>query len=96
MTSPARTPPLSAGEPGVTPLSAREVQDHVTRNAGALPRDAIDARIVADTIEGRGYIIDSQAEWGGYPRYDPTRQPFDPAQWNLDDMTPRSWEVQAR
>ena len=38
--------------PGVTPLPARAVQDHVVRNAGAFPRDAIDARIVADTIEG--------------------------------------------
>ena len=43
-------------------LRAAEVQDAVIRNAGARPwdRDPIDARIVADTIEGRGEIIDSE------------------------------------
>jgi len=75
--------------PGVQPLAAREVQDHVVKNAGAFPRDAIDARIVADTIEGRGYIIDSQEEWGGYPKVTPTRQAFDASRWNLADMTPK-------
>jgi len=89
-TAPIRVLELPAPRiPGITPLSAREVQDHVVRHAGALPRDAIDARIVADTIEGRGYIIDSQAEWGGYPKYEPTRQQFDASKWNLADMTPR-------
>ena len=75
--------------PGVKPLAARAVQDHVVKNAGAFPRDAIDSRIVADTIEGRGYIIDSQEEWGGYPQQTATHQAFDPAKWNLEDMTPR-------
>jgi hypothetical protein len=70
-------------------MSARMVQDHVVKNAGAFPRDAIDARIVADTIEGRGYIIDSQSEWGGYPRDAPTYQAFDPAKWDLETMTPK-------
>ena len=39
------------------------------RNAGARRGTAIpiDARIVADTIEGRGEIIDSEDEVGGYP-----------------------------
>ena len=69
---------------GVTPMPAREVQDYVIKNAGARnwERDHVDARIVADTIEGRGVIIDSQSEWGGYPEGD-RRQPFDPADWNL-------------
>jgi hypothetical protein len=44
---------------------------------------------VADVIEGRGRIIDSEADVGGYPVQQPTRQTFDPAQWNLDDMTRR-------
>ena len=67
------------------------VQDAVIREAGARPwdRDAHDARIVADVIEGRGRIIDSEADVGGYPVQQPTRQAFDPAQWNLDDMTRR-------
>ena len=56
-------------------LRAADVQDAVIRNAGARPwdRDPIDARIVADTIEGRGEIIDSQAQVGGYPQYKETR-----------------------
>ena len=75
--------------PGVTPMSAREVQDYVVKNAGARnwERDHEDARVVADTIEGRGFIIDSQSQWGGYPKETMTVQPFDPAKWNLDDMT---------
>ena len=68
-----------------------EVQDAVIREAGARPwdRDPHDARIVADVIEGRGRIIDSEQDVGGYPVVTPTRKAFDPAQWNLADMTPR-------
>jgi len=87
-TAPIRVLKLPATRiPGVTPMAARAVQDHVVRNAGAFPRDAIDARIVADTIEGRGFIINSQSEWGGYPKPAPTQQPFDPAKWDLATMT---------
>jgi predicted methyltransferase len=43
--------------------------------------------VVADTIEGRGFIIDSQSQWGGYPKDAPTYKAFDPAAWNLADMT---------
>ena len=75
--------------PGVTPLPAGQVQDYVIKNAGAFPRDHEDARVVADTIEGRGYIIDSQAEWGGYPQVKPTQQAFDPSKWDLATMTPK-------
>ncbi|WP_396593885.1 polysaccharide lyase family 1 protein [Brevundimonas sp. R86498] len=40
----------------------------VLATAGASrPRDAVDARIVADVREGTGRIIDSQAEVGGWP-----------------------------
>ncbi len=76
---------------GVRVLPAVDVQDQVIRNAGARPwdRDAIDARIVANVIEGRGAIISSEREVGGYPAYPETRQPFDPAAWNLGDMTRR-------
>jgi pectate lyase len=75
--------------PGVTPMPARDVQDYVIRNAGARnwERDHEDARVVADTIEGRGFIIDSQSQWGGYPKEAPAHKVFDPADWNLDDMT---------
>jgi hypothetical protein len=85
---PIPRPPLPQG---VKVLASVEVQDHVIRNVGARPwdRDAVDARIVANVIEGRGAIISSEREVGGYPAYPETRQPFDPSAWNLGDMTRR-------
>ncbi len=76
---------------GVTPLPAAQVQDAVIQNAGARPwdRDAVDARIVADTIEGRGEIIDSEDQVGGYPAYKETRQSFEEKNWDLRYMTGR-------
>jgi hypothetical protein len=76
---------------GVKVMSAVEVQDAVIRDAGARPwdRDKIDSRIVADTIEGRGKIIDSEEEVGGYPSYPETRQPFNEKDWDLSTMTPK-------
>lgn len=77
---------------GVDPIPALDVQDSVILNAGARPwdRDPIDARIVADTIEGRGEIIDSEEQVGGYPQYKETRQPFNEKDWDLRYMTPKS------
>lgn len=82
---------------GVAPLAAIDVQDAVIREAGARPwdRDPIDRRIVADTIEGRGRIIDDQSEVGGYPVRAATRKAFVPAEWNLDDMSPRTPPVRS-
>jgi len=76
---------------GVKVLSAAQVQDAVIDDAGARPwdRDHDDARIIADTIEGRGRIIDSQKDVNGYPQVKETHQPFDPADWDLDTMTPK-------
>ena len=75
---------------GVKPLPAAKVQDAVIANAGARPwdRDDIDRRILADTIEGRGEVIDSEQEVGGYPKHAETRQAFVPADWDLDTMEP--------
>jgi hypothetical protein len=94
-TAAARTIPLRKAPEmpaGFKPLSAAEVQDAVIRNAGARPwdRDATDLRIVADTIEGRGSIIDSERDVGGYPKPAETRQAFDAAAWDLRFMTERS------
>jgi pectate lyase len=76
---------------GVTPLRAIEVEESVIKNAGARPwdRDPIDARIVADTVEGRGEIIDHEDQVGGYPNYKETRQPFVEKDWDLATMMPR-------
>jgi len=75
---------------GVKPLPAAKVQDVVIANAGARPwdRDDIDRRILADTIEGRGEVIDSEQDVGGYPKHAETRQAFVPADWDLDTMEP--------
>lgn len=75
---------------GVRPIPARDVQDAVIAKAGARPwdRDDIDRRILADTIEGRGEVIDSEQEVGGYPTHPETRQPFVEADWDLATMEP--------
>ena len=80
-------PPLPFG---VTPMPATAVQDAVIANVGARPwdRDDIDRRILENTIEGRGHIIDSQDEVRGYPQQAETRQAFVPADWDLDTMEP--------
>ncbi len=75
---------------GVRLLPASKVQDAVIADAGARPwdRDDIDRRILADTVEGRGKIIDSENEVGGYPKVEPTRQAFVAADWDLATMEP--------
>lgn len=85
--APARAPALPFG---VILRPSSEVQDAVIAEAGATPwaRDDVDRRIVADTIEGRGIIIDSQDQVGGYPKPKETRQTFVPEDWNLDTMEP--------
>lgn len=72
----------------VTPTNL--VEQQVLAQAGARPwdRDAHDVRVLANAAEGRGWIIDSQDEVGGYPVMSETRREFDPAQWNLDTMDP--------
>ena len=43
--------------------------------------------MIADTIEGRGRIIDSQNDVGGYPEQLATHQAFNPADWDMKYMT---------
>ena len=52
---------------------ASAVKDFVLKNAGARPadRDPIDRRIIDSVQKGRGRIIDSQEEVGGYPDHKP-------------------------
>jgi len=75
---------------GVNLLPSAKVQDAVIANVGARPwdRDDTDRRIVADVIEGRGEIIDSQEDVGGYPQMKEARQAFVPENWDLDTMEP--------
>ena len=76
---------------GVKPMAAGSVEESVIKNAGARPwdRDPIDSRIVADTVEGRGNIIDNEEQVGGYPTYKETRQPFNEKDWDLATMMPK-------
>ncbi|MGQ0802066.1 MAG: pectate lyase family protein [Pseudomarimonas sp.] len=92
-TTPLRLEPMATAPAlpfGVKLLPSTEVQDAVIANAGARPwdRDDIDRRIVADTIEGRGKIIDSEQEVGGYPNHVETRQAFIAEDWDLATMEP--------
>lgn len=40
--------------------------------------------------EGRSRLVDSETESTGYPRHAATARAFDPAQWNLQDMSPKA------
>jgi hypothetical protein len=84
--------PLPAGLPL---LAAEDVELFVLINAGARPwdRDGHDVRVLANAAEGRGKIIDSQAEVGGYPVIAPSYRAFDPALWDLETMLPKSPEA---
>ena len=76
---------------GLEALPADRVKQHVLKHAGARPwdRDEIDTRIVSEARQGKGRIIDSEQDVGGYPRHRPTRTAFDPDQWDLEGMTKR-------
>jgi len=93
-TAPAAIIPMKSAPPlpeNFVLLPPAQVQDAVIANAGATPwnRDEHDWRVIADTIEGRGKVIDSELEVGGYPNYVATHQAFDPAAWNMESMTPK-------
>ena len=40
--------------------------------------------------EGRGQILDSEDQVGGYPKLEASSAPFREADWDLATMTPRS------
>jgi len=80
---------------GLQALPSNQVEQYVLANAGARPwdRDHHDVRVLADVAEGRGRIIDRESEVGGYPQQEITRREFNPADWNLHDMTPLRADV---
>ena len=83
------TPYLPAG---LKPIAAARLENAIYMSAGMRPwaRDPVDYKIISDVDEGRGKIIDSEAQSSGYPAYAPTGRAFDPADWNLADMAPRA------
>lgn len=80
---------------GLEAIPAEDVEAWVLANAGARPwdRDLHDVRVTADVAEGRGYIIDSEQEVGGYPVMQETRRAFDASLWDMDTMAPKSPEA---
>ena len=96
-TSPAKIIPMDQPPlwpPDVKVMPAEDVQQYVLHNVGARPWDrttyderAPDRRRGA---EGAAKIIDSQDDIHGYPVQTPTQRPFNPDDWNLEDMTPKT------
>lgn len=69
---------------------AAEAAELVLAHAGAsLRRDAVDRRVVDDVRHGRGRVIDSQREVGGFP---PLRSAPAPLDSDRDGM-PDAWET---
>ncbi len=68
------------------PTPASEVKDSVLKTAGARPwdRDAVDQRIVSQVIAGKGKIIHSQEEVGGYPTATMTTRKLDVPTKDID------------
>jgi hypothetical protein len=88
----AETPYLPAS---LKPVPSARLENLIYMSAGMRPwaRDPVDFKIISDVAEGRGHIVDSEAQSSGYPAYAPTRRAFDPDQWNLADMSPRAgWD----
>lgn len=78
---------------GLSILPSQQVETSLLATAGARPWDRApdDIRVLFFVAEGRGEIIDDEKEVGsGYPNPTATRAPFNEADWNLEDMTPKS------
>jgi pectate lyase len=71
---------------GLRALPSEQVREHVLKNAGSRPadRDAVDRRIARQCREGKGRIIDSQDDVGGYPGYRATRRKLDIPRENVE------------
>jgi hypothetical protein len=68
------------------------VKAWVLKNAGAFPwkRDAIDKRIISEVQAGKGKIIHSESEVGGYPQYKPVYRKFNPDEWDMNSLTKKT------
>ncbi|HOB92226.1 MAG: HEAT repeat domain-containing protein [Bacillota bacterium] len=69
--------------------SADVAYERVLLEAGAHPRDNVDARIAGEVASGRGRIINSQNEVGGWP----VLRSEAPARDSNDDGVPDWWNV---
>ena len=76
----------------ITTQDAKDAYRDVLERGGAtLPRrDAVDRRIVAEVTSGKGHILNSQAEVGGWPDLQTAPAPQD----SDGDGMPDEWERQ--
>jgi hypothetical protein len=76
---------------GLKAMPAADVKQFVSKTAGARPwdRDAIDQRIVRAALDGKGKIINSEQDAGGYPQVAATQAPFRPEDWDLGTLEPK-------
>ena len=73
----------------VETLSASDAYEQVLAHAGAsLTRDSVDARVIGDVRQGRGQVISSEAEVGGWPELASSAAPID----TDGDGAPDAWE----
>lgn len=74
---------------GLVALPAEDVREWVLKNAGAFQwdRDEVDKRIIENIKLGKGKVIDSEKDVGGYPIIKPVFRKFKPKYWDLNSMT---------
>jgi len=77
--------------PAVPTESAQAAYENVLKLAGAtLPkRDAVDSRLIEEVRTGKGRLLDSEDEVGGWPEYVTAPAPAD----RDDDGMPDEWET---
>jgi HEAT repeat protein len=79
--------PFPAGFISTEPAAV--AYERVLAEAGAHPRDEVDARVAEDVLFGRGRIIDSQEQVGGWPMMRSEALPAD----SNGDSVPDWWHV---
>lgn len=74
---------------GLVPMPATAVKEYVLKNAGAFPwdRDAVDQQIIAGVRSGKGRVINSETEAGGYPSPKPVFREFKAEEWDMLTLT---------
>ncbi len=73
---------------GLVAMDGDDTFEHVMRNAGARPkdRDSVDERVIRETREGKGRIINSQNDVGGWPSLaERQRKLYPPSNPHSDD-----------
>jgi pectate lyase len=83
--------PFELGDFKPCTQNARDAYEMCLRYTGcSLVRDRVDERIIENIIKGRGQLLDSQDEVGGWDRYPETHRPED---WDMDhDGMSDTWE----